>query len=71
MSCYNLKQVSPLEPPRFRRNQPVSLFSTDPKYGSRRMVKPNRWLLTAGIFAVFAFAVHRVVAGFNKAWEIW
>lgn len=35
------------------------------------MVKPNPWLLTAGIFVAFAYAVHRVLAEFNKAWDIW
>lgn len=35
------------------------------------MVKPNPWVLSGGILAVFAFLVHKMLADLNDAWNIW
>jgi hypothetical protein len=35
------------------------------------MVKPNRWLVTAGIFALFAVGIHKLITDLNDAFDIY
>lgn len=35
------------------------------------MVKPNPWLLSAGILTGFALLTHHLLGRLNDAWNIW